>query len=318
MFKIMMRKRKFYGGAINHIYQKSIDGNNLFYGDEDFIAFYTIFSICAKNSRLHILLLCMMYNHFHVLIRSENVCELSAFMDRVTAWYVMDYNYSIGRKGKLLKKNFGSAPKWNDKSARTAINYVGNNPVEKHLCVHAEDYRWNFLAFFQYDSPFSKPLKKENASRKLRRAIDEVDAMYRLDRPIRCIHAKRLLGNLNEEESEQLVDYIIKRYSVINYEELISYFGSHDEMLGAMRSNTGSEYDMHEEWYPESDVAFQEMTRYVIEKWPDKIARSVIMLPESEKYCLFDELKRYTSATVRQICKFLHLKLTAAGGQYGH
>jgi REP element-mobilizing transposase RayT len=303
----MGRKRKFYSGAINHIYQKSIDGNNLFYGDEDFISFFTIMSICAKNCNIQILLICIMYNHFHALIRSADIYDLSKFMDRFTSWYVMDYNFSIGRKGKLLKKNFGSAPKWNDKSIRSAINYVGNNPVEKHLCAAAEEYRWNFLAYYQCNSPFSAPLIRKNASKKLRRALAEVDSMHNFDKPIKCLQAKRLLSKLTKEEADQLIDYIITLYSVIDYNELILYYGSYEKMLEAMRSNTGSEHEIQEEWYPESDKSFQEMTDYTITQWPMKIARQVSMLDESSKTHLLYELKQHTSASNRQICKFLHI-----------
>lgn len=248
-----------------------------------------------------------MYNHFHALIRSADIYDLSKFMDRFTSWYVMDYNFSIGRKGKLLKKNFGSAPKWNDKSIRSAINYVGNNPVEKHLCDAAEEYRWNFLAYYQCNSPFSAPLIRKNASKKLRRALAEVDSMHNLDKPIKCLQAKRLLSKLTKEEADQLIDYIITLYSVIDYNELILYYGSYEKMLEAMRSNTGSEHEIQEEWYPESDKSFQEMTDYTITQWPMKIARQVSMLDESSKTHLLYELKQHTSASNRQICKFLHI-----------
>lgn len=248
-----------------------------------------------------------MYNHFHALIRSADIYDLSKFMDRFTSWYVMDYNFSIGRKGKLLKKNFGSAPKWNDKSIRSAINYVGNNPVEKHLCAAAEEYRWNFLAYYQCNSPFSAPLIRKNASKKLRRALAEVDSMHNFDKPIKCLQAKRLLSKLTKEEADQLIDYIITLYSVIDYNELILYYGSYEKMLEAMRSNTGSEHEIQEEWYPESDKSFQKMTDYTITKWPDKIARHVSMLDESQKTHLFYELQQHTSASNRQICKFLHI-----------
>lgn len=78
-------------------------------------------------------------------------------------------------------------------------------------------------------------------------------------------------------------------------------------MLEAMRSNTGSEHEIQEEWYPESDKSFQKMTDYTITKWPDKIARHVSMLDESQKTHLFYELQQHTSASNRQICKFLHI-----------
>ena len=143
----MRKRRKFYRGVVNHVYQKSTNGVNMFYEWEDFIVFYSIFSVCAKSADVKVLELCIMYNHFHCLIRTESVHDLSSFMDRFTAWFVMEHNTHVGRKGKLLKKNYGSAPKWDDKAVRNAINYVGNNPIEKKLCKRAEEYRWNFLAY---------------------------------------------------------------------------------------------------------------------------------------------------------------------------
>ena len=107
---------------VNHVYQKSINGVNMFYEWEDYIVFYTIFSVCAKSADVEVLELCIMYNHFHGLIRAESVHDLSSFMDRVTAWFVMEHNTHVGRKGKLLKKNYGSAPKWDEKAVRKAIN----------------------------------------------------------------------------------------------------------------------------------------------------------------------------------------------------
>ena len=88
----MRKKRKFYRGQVNHVYQRSINGVNLFYGWEDFIVFYTIFAVCARSSGIQVLELCIMPNHFHILIRTSSVHELSSFMDRFTSWYVMEYN----------------------------------------------------------------------------------------------------------------------------------------------------------------------------------------------------------------------------------
>ena len=91
----MRKRRKFYRGVVNHVYQKSINGVNMFYEWEDYIVFYTIFSVCAKSADVEVLELCIMYNHFHGLIRAESVHDLSSFMDRVTAWFVMEHNTAV-------------------------------------------------------------------------------------------------------------------------------------------------------------------------------------------------------------------------------
>lgn len=292
---------------VNHVYQRSINGVNLFYGYEDFLVFYTIFAVCAKSAGIKVLQLCIMYNHFHCLIRTSTMRELSCFMDRFTSWFVMEFNLSIGRKGKLLKKNFGSAPKWDDKAVRNSINYVGNNPVEKKLCKRAEEYRWNFLAYEFCKNPFSEPLKREFASKPLRRALTETDNMARLNLPIKYAQIRRMMKELSDKEKEQLIDYIIRKYLPFDYTELISYYGSYQNMLTAMASNTGSEYDIREERDMESDVEYDKMASYIRKQYPDKMIRSVTVLPKSEKASLAMELQRNTNASYRQICRFLHM-----------
>ena len=79
---------------------------------------------------------------------------MSDLINHACAWYAREFNQSVSLAGRLLKKNFGSAPKRDDKAVRTAINYVGNNPVEKRLCVCPEEYRWNFIAYGNSRHPF--------------------------------------------------------------------------------------------------------------------------------------------------------------------
>ena len=38
----MRRRRRFYRGSLNHIYQRTVNGFNIFYSDEDYLVFYTI------------------------------------------------------------------------------------------------------------------------------------------------------------------------------------------------------------------------------------------------------------------------------------
>ena len=65
--KIDMRKRRrFYRGSVNHIYQRTTSGNNLFYGYEDFLTFFTIMSVAVRSAGIQVLAVCLMYNHFHM------------------------------------------------------------------------------------------------------------------------------------------------------------------------------------------------------------------------------------------------------------
>lgn len=304
----MRKRRKFYRGVVNHVYQRTIDGVHLFYTVDDCLVFFTILSICARSAEVQILELCLMHNHIHILVKTETLKTLSRFVDHFSAWFVQEYNSYVGRTGKLLTKNFGSAPKWDEKRLRSAIIYVGNNPVEKKFCKKAKEYRWNFLAYRNNSWPFSCKVVMRKVSYSMRKAFQEVDSMVHLNQPLRYALLNRIFEKLSKDEKEQLVDYIISSYSPIDYEELESHFKSYESMLLAMESTTGDDYDIKESRDDFSLNAFNQMMKYMMSKLPENKVRTVTTYALDEKISLFRELQTHTSASLHQICSFLHLK----------
>lgn len=252
------------------------------------------------------------HNHTHILVKTETLQELVRFVDHFSAWFVQEYNSYVGRTGKLFSKSFGSAPKWDEKKLRSAIIYVGNNPVEKKFCKRALDCRWNFLAYRNNLYPFSDKLVKRNASYYMKQAFQEVNSMVRLNLPLKYAQLNRIFQKLTEAEREQLVDYIISSYSPINYEELESHFKSYDSMLLAMESTTGYDYDIQESRDDFSLKAFNEMMAYIKTKLPKSRVRTITTYTLEEKIALFKELQANTSASIHQICSFLHIKTEKA------
>ena len=184
---------------------------------------------------------------------------MSEFVRQVTCMFAREQNNEVGRKGALFQARFGSAPKKGLKLLRTAIAYLFNNPVEKRLCSRAEEYRWNFLAYALSPHPFSDRLIIGQASRALKRAVKEVDLAESEDRHLRYGQLKRLLSKLDEREKMQLVDHIISIYNPFEYDEIIKCYGSYDDMLTAINTNTGSEYDIKEDRYRFSDIEYVRM-----------------------------------------------------------
>lgn len=303
----MRKRRKFYRGKVNHVYQRTVNWVNIFYSYEDFLVFYTIFSVCARSANIIALELCIMFDHIHFLAISENIQELSSFVDRFASWFVKEYNSHTRRKGKLFYKNFGSAPKWSDKDVRSAINYVGNNPVEKLLCCRAREYRWNFLAYFNSDNPFSEKYVASKASRHLRNAIKEASELAELNLPLKYSHLKRMMGKLSQKEREIFVDKVIVSYLPFDYELLASYFESYENMLVAMESNTGSEHDIKENNDKSSHIVFREMIESLsMEIKPIDLSK-IISLPAAQKTALKRKLKAEYPVSDWQINKFLHI-----------
>lgn len=304
----MRKRRRFYRGVTNHVYQRTVDGVHLFYSIEDCLVFFTIFSVCVRSDEVQVFEACLMRNHVHFLAKTETVQQLSRFIDHYTSWFVHEYNTFAGRKGRLFQKNFGSAPKWEDKKLRSAIIYVGNNPVEKHFCKRAVEYRWNFLAYKECPYPFSEKIIKRKASRKLNKALKEVDTMVKLNLPLKYAQLIRMTQDLSDKEMEQFVDYVIYAYSPFDYEELTSHFKSFESMLEAMDSTTGDDFDIKESRDNFSLDAFNEMIRYMQKSMKRYEIRKITTLPIEKKMEIYHDLHSHTSASVQQICNFLHIK----------
>lgn len=145
----------------------------------------------------------------------------------------------------------------------------------------------------------------------MRNAVREIDATADQNKPLKYIQLRRIFKKLSSQEKEQIVDYIITRYSPFDYENLLSFYGSYQKMTIAMESNTGGEYDLKEEYDHDSHLAYGEMIDCLKKRMGDRFSSAIISMSAEEKKRLFSELQHATSATPRQICKFLHVPWSA-------
>lgn len=303
------RRRRFAENEYHHIYQRTRHRFNIFYDLEDYLVYFTIFSIAVNQYGVTVLGLCLMYDHIHMLLSAPSKVSMSEFVRQVTSMFAREQNNDVGRKGSLFQARFGSAPKRGLKLLRTAIAYLYNNPVEKKQSMTAERYRWNFLAYAVSKHPFSEPVINRNASVYMKRAMKEVDAARKADHHLRYGQLSRLFRKLDSREMDQLVDYIISSYNPIDYEALIQCYGSYDVMLTAINSNTGSEYDIKEDKTWGSDICYDQMLEILREKEGISDVRKVTIFDIDEKLRLYKMLLRDVSCQERQIAEFLHLKL---------
>lgn len=305
-----MKRRMIAKNLLIHCYQRSVHGNILFYCYSDYLVYFTGYCIQARKHHVQVLSLCLMPDHVHDSIIVKKSTDLMKFKRDFNTWYSRVHKPVCHCKDEaLLETPYGSAIKYGAKKARTLLIYVGNNPVERQLAAKAEDYRWNFLAYAQSDHPFSKKLILRQSRWSLRQAIKEVNAQYQAGKPLSYAQLQRLFKKLEPEEGQQLTDYIIRKYNVIDYPEAIRYFDRYEDMLSAMHSTTGSEYDINEPFLGKSDAHYARMTAIIMrERHPNDI-HDILGLDIAEKFTLFQLIRKYSSAMSEQIAKFLHMPM---------
>lgn len=311
----MKRRRRFIDGECNHIYQRTLNGFNIFYDREDYLLFYMILSTSARKFRVRILSMCLMVDHIHILIEADSCKEMADFVRYYTSVFVREYNDLIGRQGQLMHKSFGSAPKKGEKKTRSAIVYIGNNPVEKKICANAEDYRWNFIASLDNKNPFSQAVPVRNRSKLLRKAMKEVRIEVGANRYINYSKLRWYMTRLNEGEKEILTDYIVSMYMPIDIEALMYYYSDIPRMVEAMKASAGSDYDIKEKVTPHSDLVYHRMADVVRAETGLSAVRKVVLLSIDRKLELARKIQSTVpSADLYQIGKFLHMKMEREGG----
>ena len=116
------RKRRFINNECNHIYQRTVNGFLIFYDREDYLVCYMRLSVIASKYNVTLLKICFMIDLIHLFIDAPSREIMSAFMRDYSSILIHEYNFSIGRSGQMFHKSYG-------------IVYIGNNPVEKKLCI---------------------------------------------------------------------------------------------------------------------------------------------------------------------------------------
>lgn len=303
-----MVDRTFYPNALNHCYQRTADRGVLFYDVCDRLLFFTVFCVMARRHQVKVYKLVLMPDHIHHSTTTHTKEQLSAFARDYSAVFAREYNSAFGRKGPVFKVPFQFAPKRGDKSIRTNLLYLDNNPVERKLVTQAESYRWNFLAYGGSTHPFSEAIVLRHASMPLRRALQRVDGEHRQNRYLSYRLLRNLFDSLPEDkERNQLTDYIINKYSVIDHAASFRYFGGFEQEVQAAHFTTGSEYDINEGFIGKSDRYYSLFSRILRQDAGLTDIHAPLTAPDAQKWEWFNLLQRKTDAPVKQIAAYLHL-----------
>ena len=247
-----------------------------------------------------------MFTHVHALMHNCSPEVGKSFMGKVMSTFTKELNKDSGRTGGMFGRASCSLKK-NGKAIRSSIAYVYNNSSEKKLYKRAIDDRWDFLAYAMSDHPFSEEIIIREASCRLRKSIQAVNGDYARGSYLRLQRIRKLFKGLSEDETQQLIDYIIVKYRFIDYSLAINYFKDLDSMVTAIDSNTGSEYEIKEEFEPGNDKSYSKMCVVAKNIGLLNDDMRIYKLTKAEKERMVQCLTMKTDASPYQVFKFLHL-----------
>ena len=305
----MTPERKYSSRAYVHIFGITADKGICFYTTADCLVWFTLFCVLARKYNVRVIAVCIMFNHFHVEARFPSRQTMSAMMRELNSRFTQQYNRYYRLSGPLFRERYGSSLKVKEQWIKDNYVYICNNPIGKKAVRKAEQYRWNFLAYMESDSPFSAPIVVRSCSRHFLCVRAEVLRSCRNGQPLGYNFFGGMYDQLSSLERKQIVDLIVSLYNVIDYEELRRVWGGFDQICEMLHTVSGSEYELADDDSAEDYRHYYQMIRIVVESGFDIKHRRFVNLPDSEVGGLARIIADRVDVTKAEIVKFLHFPL---------
>jgi putative transposase len=130
----------------HHITQRGNNKQDVFFADDDKIAFLGILKEQSQQYSLQIDGYCMMTNHIHIIATPGTEDSLARTMGRTNLLYAQYINYMHGRGGHLWQNRFYSCP-MDTNYFYKALCYIEQNPVRAGMVRRPWTYRWSSAGF---------------------------------------------------------------------------------------------------------------------------------------------------------------------------
>ena len=136
------------GTSFFHIIVQGINKEYIFDKEEYINKYLELIGKKKENYNIQILAYCIMNNHAHLLIYSEDYKELSKFMHKINCTYAQYYNSCENRVGVLFRNRYVSEPIYKEDYLLNCINYIHMNPVKANIVSECSEYK--FSSYNQY------------------------------------------------------------------------------------------------------------------------------------------------------------------------
>lgn len=105
--------------------------------------------IFEEYNNLYILSYCIMDNHAHLLIYTDNISKLSKAMSRVNTSYGIFYNKRRRRVGYVFRDRYYAQEIKDEQHLYNTVVYIHKNPVKAKMVTKMDDYLYSSYLNFK-------------------------------------------------------------------------------------------------------------------------------------------------------------------------
>ena len=135
--------RNYIKTSFYHVMTQGINKDFIFDHPSDIKYYISLMYKLKQEHDINIISYCIMNNHAHILIQTDNLNDLSKYMQRINTKYGIYYNKKNHRVGHVFRNRYKSEGIYSEEQLYCCINYIYNNPVKAGICNHPSDYPYS-------------------------------------------------------------------------------------------------------------------------------------------------------------------------------
>ena len=135
--------RCYYNSKFFHVMVQGIRKERIFRQDYLKKKFIEYVKKGSQEYQIPILAYCVMGNHAHILVYTEEIVNLSKMMHYINTAYAHKYNKINKRCGYVFRDRYKSENVMTQSHLRNCIRYIHNNPVKANMCSQSSDYQYS-------------------------------------------------------------------------------------------------------------------------------------------------------------------------------
>ena len=141
--------RKHIQSNLIHIVTEGIKKEFIFYQDKYKSEYILLLKkYIDEMKKLKLISYCVMDNHAHILIYTENIEEVSMLMRKINTGYAIYYNKNEERVGYVFANRYYSQSIKDETHLLTCIQYIHQNPVKARLVNLPIEYKFSSFKDF--------------------------------------------------------------------------------------------------------------------------------------------------------------------------
>ena len=139
-----MRQIQIVNNEIYHIYNRGTTKMNIFLSHADYIRFINKIYFYKEKYMIDILVFCLMPNHFHLLLRANNIfSNIPMFMKDLQCSHAKYFNTLYAQSGHVFQSPYKNKIVATDSQLSAVVRYILENPIRKKLVTRIKDWKYS-------------------------------------------------------------------------------------------------------------------------------------------------------------------------------